>query len=686
MTETVDNWLWLEEIHGEKPLAWAAEQSEATLSGFRSPAFDELTSQLLEVIDSDDRIPIVSKRGDFYYNFWRDKTHPRGLWRRTTLASYLRGSTEWDVLLDLDALGRLENTEWVFAGAKLLPGDYTRALVSLSPDGGDAATVREFDLEARSFVADGFVVPTAKSIVSWVSRDSVYIGTDFGPGSLTSSSYPRTVRLWSRGSALADAPLVHEVGVDDLEVVAAHIHTPGFERDIVVEVLDFYRSRTYILREGERVHLDVPDDADVSIRREWLLVQPRSTWQAGETIYVSGSLLAIDLEHFLAGDRAFTILFAPDARTALSGWDWTRSHLVLTLLVDVASQLVYLTPSDGWSRHVIAGLPALATLRVADTDADVSDEIWVHATGFTTPATVLLGALPGLVDASPGVSAALPFAVVKSAPSFFDETNFEVEQHWVSSADGTRVPYFQVSPHGLVLDASHPTLLSGYGGFQASRLADYSGLVGRGWLERGGVYVVANIRGGGEFGPDWHTAALKANRPRAYEDFAAVARDLVARGVTRPDRLGAEGRSNGGLLVGNMLTTYPELFGAIICGVPLLDMRRYTQLSAGASWIAEYGDPDVAEEWDYIRTFSPYHLLEDGTDYPAVLFYAATSDDRVGPAQARKMAAKMQALGVPAVLYFENTDGGHSGAVDNTHTARLSALTYEFLMRQLTRP
>ena len=670
-----DENLWLEDIHGHAPLAWAAEQSADTLARFASPVFDELSSRLLEVIDSDDRIPIVSRRGAHYYNFWRDREHPRGLWRRTTLDSYCSADTDWELLLDVDELGRDEHTEWVFSGATLLPHDYTRALVALSPDGGDAVMVREFDLPSRSFVADGFIVPTAKSDYSWIDRDTIYLGTDFGPGSMTESSYPRTVRRVRRGQSLSQATLVHEVTAGDLSVSGIHHHTPGFERDLIVEHLDFYRSRTFLFVDEQLVQLAVPDDADISLRREWLLVHPRSDWTAGGVVHPAGSLLAITLDAFLAGDRDFDVLFVPDAHTALVEWDFTDTRLILTLLVDVASTLVVLDPARGWSRSPVAGLPAHSTVRVIDTDPDQSDEFWVHATGFTSPSTVLRGVL-GSVEPE----------VIRSSPAFFDAAHIDVHQYWAVSDDGTRVPYFTVAARDLVLDGSHPTLLSGYGGFQVSRLPEYSGIVGRAWLDRGGVFVLANIRGGGEFGPGWHTAALKQNRPRAYEDFAAIARDLVVRGVTTAARLGCEGRSNGGLLVGNMLATYPELFGAVVCGVPLLDMKRYTHLSAGASWIAEYGNPDVAEEWEYIRMFSPYQLVREDAAYPPVLFYAATSDDRVGPVQARKMAARMQAMGIDDVLYYENSDGGHGGAVDNAHTARLQALIYEFLWRSLAAP
>jgi len=400
-------------------------------------------------------------------------------------------------------------------------------------------------------------------------------------------------------------------------------------------------------------------------------VQPRSQW--GE--FVTGSLLAIHLDEFLAGSRDFTVLFTPSPTVSLQSWSWTASRLILTLLDDVATSLRVLDPADTWSASSIE-LPAFTAGHIVDTSPDNElddngDEYWLYVSGFTTPPSVLRGE----IGSAP--------SVVKAAPSFFDEARFEVSQHFATSNDGTRVPYFQVAEKGLVLDGSHRTILSGYGGFQHARLPEYSGTIGRGWLERGGVFVLANIRGGGEYGPAWHTSALRSNRPRAYEDFASVARDLVARGVTTSGKLACEGRSNGGLLVGNMLTTYPDLFGAVLCGVPLLDMKRYTHLSAGASWIAEYGDPDVAEDWEFMQHWSPYQLLKSGVDYPATFLYAATSDDRVGPVQARKMAARMLALEVPGVLYFENSDGGHGGAVDNSATARLYAYMYEFAWSRL---
>ena len=666
---TDDTFIWLEEIYGEKPLEWVAEQNERTRKMLQTPRFAETERRILEVLDSDDRIPMVAKQGDYYYNFWKDAGHPRGIWRRTTLESYRTSEPAWELLLDLDALGKAEGTAWVWAGADLLHPDYTRALLELSPDGGDAVAVREFDLNAKAFVEDGFVLTAAKTGVSWIDRDTIFVATDFGPGTMTTSSYPRQVKRWKRGTMLADAELIHEVPVDRMIVQAAHDHTEGFERDLVFDVIDFYHSERLLLVDDKLLLIDVPDDADIDLHREWLLIRPRSDWKPFETAYPAGSLLAANASAYLAGDIELTVLFTPDQRTALSSWSWTRHHLLLTLLHDVSSRIEVLTPGEGaWTRAELPAAPALHSVNVSGVDADENDDYWMVVSGFLTPTTLQLGTI-GKAEVE----------TLKSAPAFFDASRFAVEQHFVTSKDGTRVPYFQIGPTDLKLDGTNPTLLNGYGGFEIARTPVYSGSIGRSWLERGGVYVVANIRGGGEYGPGWHHAALKANRHRAYEDFAAVARDLVARGVTSPRHLGCEGGSNGGLLVGNMLTHYPELFGAIACEVPLLDMRRYTKLSAGYSWIAEYGDPDNPEEWAFIETFSPFHNLKPGVNYPPVLFYTATSDDRVGPVQARKMAARMHELGIPEVWFFENPEGGHGAAADNRQTAQMQASAIEFM-------
>jgi prolyl oligopeptidase len=724
--EPTDENVWLEEIYGEQQLAWVKEQNSRTEDLLEDADYVDLEGSILEVLDSTDRIAMVGKRGDWYYNFWKDQQNPKGLWRRTTWESYCTDSPEWDVLLDVDALAAAEGEEWVFHGATFLrpaPGEaYRLALLALSPDGGDANRYREFDVEARGFVdpaQGGFDLPTAKGNVSWLDADTLLVASTAEGLPKTASSYARTAVTLKRGAGLAGAPRLFEVPEDHMMAVVAHDSTPGFERTFAVDYIDFFNRTNLVLRDGGWVAIDVPTDVNVSAHRDWLLFRPQQDWVLDGTIYPAGSLLAAGFEDYLAGGRDLAVLFTPDAGTSLQSWSWTRNFLLLNLLKDVSSQIRVLDPSraggpdspgsslGAWASTPLDACPPLHDVNAyavddedrAASDGGAGDDFWLVATGFTTPSTLMRGTLERNQDdgGTPGVVSR--HETVKTSPSFFNDSEYEVQQHFAVSDDGTRVPYFQVAARNLPLDGQNPTQLSGYGGFEISRTPAYSGTVGRAWLERrtnglpgdggetphsrGGVYVVANIRGGGEYGPAWHRAALKENRHKAYQDFAAVARDLISRGVTSRERLGCVGGSNGGLLVGNMLTQYPELFGAISCGVPLLDMRRYTKLSAGHSWIAEYGDPDVPDQWDYIRTFSPYHLLKDGVEYPETFIWTATSDDRVGPVQARKMAARMLAMGIPNVWFHEALEGGHAGASDNRQAAALQARSQHFLWKAL---
>jgi prolyl oligopeptidase len=673
-----DPFLWLEDIHGARALDWVKQQNAATAKQFVDNAeFAHTRDSILEVLDSEARIPYVSRMGNHLYNFWRDKAHPRGIWRRTTLAEYRKAEPAWEVLLDVDALNQAESKRWVFKGVECLKPAFERCLVSLSPDGGDATTVREFSIPHKAFVKGGFELPVAKSQVGWIDENTLYVGTDFGPGSMTESSYPRIAKEWKRGTPLAAATTVYEGKPNDLAVNAYHDRTPGYERDFVSIAQDFYHSDLYQRLDGKLARVEVPADAEADAHRDWLLVRTRSPWTVDGTTYPAGALLAARFDNFMAGKRHFTVLFEPDAHTSLDSYAWTKNHLILNLMDDVKSRLEVLTPprmatpGGDWKRAAMAGAPAMSTINVIDTDPDHSDEYWLDVTGFLAPSSLQRGVL--------GDAAA---ETIKQAPAFFDAAKFTVSQHFVQSKDGTRVPYFEIAPKDTKLDGTNRTLLYGYGGFEVSLQPQYSGSVGRAWLERGGIYVIANIRGGGEYGPQWHQAALKANRPRAYEDFAAVAEDLIRRGVTSAKHLGAEGGSNGGLLMGNMLTMYPQLFGAIACEVPLLDMKRYIHLSAGASWMAEYGNPDTAD-WNFIKTFSPYQNVRKDGHYPPVLFYTATSDDRVGPVQARKMAARMQAQDHQGVWFYENLEGGHGAGADNRQSAHMHAMAYDFLWDQL---
>jgi prolyl oligopeptidase len=669
MTEE-DPYLWLEDVTGEQALDWVRARNAETVDELTgSERFAGLRGELREVLDADDRIPYVRRRGEHLYNFWQDATHPRGLWRRTTLEEYRKDTPGWELLLDLDALAEAEDENWVWQGATVLRPGYRFGLLELSRGGADATVVREFDLDERRFVEDGFTLPEAKSNIGWIDADHVYVGTDFGPGSLTSSGYPRITKQWRRGTPLSEATTIFEGKPDDVSVVAGHDPTEGYERDFVYRSIDFYRSERYLRTpSGDLVRIEVPEDSKSSVHREWMLVRTRSPWTVGGVDYPTGALLAINFESFLDGERDFTLIFEPDAHTSLEYYAWTRNHLLLATLSDVKTELRVLTPADGWSSKPLAGAPALGAAEILDTDPDVSDEYILNTSGYTSPSTLSYGQVGGEVE------------VLKQAPAFFDAEGITVEQFFATSLDGTRIPYFVVRPSGV---EDGPTLLTGYGGFEVSLTPGYSGVIGRGWLARGGTYVVANIRGGGEYGPEWHTQAVKSERHKVYEDFSAVAADLTERGITTPATLGIQGGSNGGLLMGVMLTRYPELFGAIVVQVPLLDMKRYHKLLAGASWMAEYGDPDEPDEWKFISEYSPYQNVHSGRNYPPTLFVTSTRDDRVHPAHARKMVAKMREQGY-GVRYHENIEGGHGAAADNEQLAFKWSLVFEFLWEQLT--
>jgi prolyl oligopeptidase len=675
---TADPYLWLEDVEGEKALGWVRERNKESFKELEGDlSFNSLQSDLLAILDSDDKIPYVQKIGAHYYNFWQDKENPRGLWRRTTLDEYRKAEPAWEIVLDIDALNKAEGENWVWHGADCLkPAEakapYERCLISLSRGGADADVTREFDLAAKAWVKDGFFRPEAKGQLGWIDRDTVYVSTDFGEGSMTSSGYPRIAKEWKRGTPMSDAKTVYEGEVSDISIGAFHDDTPGFERDFVYRGLTFYTNELYLRgKDGKLLKLDLPDGASKGVYREWLSVELRQPWNVGDKDYEAGALLAIRFDDFLAGKRDFDVLFEPTATTSLASSSATRDHLFINVLDDVKNRIYVLTPGEkGWSKEPLKGAPQFGTVGISAVDADESNDYFLTVTDYLTPTSLMLGR----VGEAP--------QPLKRMPSFFDNAGLAISQHFAKSKDGTRVPYFMVARIDQAANGANPTLLYGYGGFEISLTPSYSGSVGRGWLTQGGTYVVANIRGGGEYGPRWHQAALKANRLRAYEDFAAVAEDLIARKITSPRHLGIQGGSNGGLLVGNMFTLYPQLFGAVVCQVPLLDMQRYHKLLAGASWMAEYGDPDKAEEWDFIEAFSPYHNVKAEVDYPPILFTTSTRDDRVHPGHARKMMARMQEQ-EHDVRYYENIEGGHGGAADNKQRAHMQALAFTFLKQQL---
>lgn len=673
--EPVDNdpYQWLEDITGEKAIEWVKERNakaEAALTS--SEEFKKLEGDLLAILDSDARIPFVSKNGEYYYNFWRDKQNIKGVWRRTTLDEYRKPSPQWEVILDLDKLSAEENESWVWKGASFLRPDYDRVLIDLSRGGADASVTREFQISTRSFVPDGFERPEAKGSLSWIDQDHVFVQTDFGPGSMTDSGYARIVKRWKRGTPMSAAEVVYEAEQTDMLVAAFRDDSPGFERNYVLRNIQFYNNEMFVLDDNAKlIKIDAPNTASKSVARGTLAIELREDWNRGDKTYKAGSLLFTSLDDFLAGKGTIQVVFEPTATTALASFGFTKDFAILNVLEDVKNKVSVLrSTSEGWKSEPMVGAPAFGTVSVSAVDPDESNDYFMTVTDYLTPTTLYMGTIGQAPQK------------LKELPAFFDASGLKISQHFAISPDGTRVPYFMVAKESVSLDGNNPTLLYGYGGFEISLQPSYNATVGRAWITQGGVYVVANIRGGGEYGPSWHQAALKKNRHRAYEDFAAVAKDLFARKVTRPAKLGIQGGSNGGLLVGNMMTLYPDLFKAVVCQVPLLDMQRYNKLLAGASWMAEYGNPDIPEEWSFIKTFSPYHNVSENQKYPNVLFTTSTRDDRVHPGHARKMMAKMEEQG-HSVLYYENIEGGHGGAANNKQAAFMQAIAYTFLKTQL---
>ncbi len=680
-----DPYLWLEDVQGDKALAWVRERNAETLKQIAAREdYAPTRERLLEVLNSRDRIPMVARRGEWLYNLWQDADHKRGLWRRTSLAEYRKPAPQWETVIDLDALAAAEKENWVWGGAECLGPDYRRCLVSLSRGGADAKVIREFDTVAKRFVDGGFALPEAKSDVAWIDADTLIVGTDFGPGSMTDSGYPRVLKRWKRGTPLADATTIFEGRAEDTWVGASVDHTPGFERTLIVRALDFYHQETFLLEGEQLVRLDVPDDARISflhsagVAGDTLLLELRSDYRAGERVFAKGSLLATDFAAFRRGERRFQPLFEPTETRSLAGVATTRSHVLVNLNDNVIGKLEeWKRESDGRFVRRAVDTPSpgnLGVIALHDSqrrDDPLAEQYLLSYTDFLTPDSLLLGR-----------TGSDRRETLKTLPASFDASGMRAEQLFAQSRDGTRVPYFVVWPKGAKADGNNPTLLYGYGGFQISLEPWYSRGMGAAWYSRGGVLVVANIRGGGEFGPRWHQAAQRENKQRSYDDFIAVAEDLVRRKITSARHLGIEGGSNGGLLVGAVMVQRPELFNAVVCQVPLLDMKRFHKLLAGASWMAEYGNPDKPEDWAVISRYSPYQNVKRDGGYPTPLFTTSTRDDRVHPGHARKMVARLRDLGQP-VLYYENIEGGHGGAADNEQRATLQAIEFTYLWQRL---
>ena len=672
-----DPFLWLEEVEGKRALDWVEQRNKESLAELQADErYERFLAQAGALLNARDRIPYGSVRGRHIYNFWRDADHVRGILRRTPLASYRTAEPEWEPVLDIDALAEAENENWVYKGIDWLAPGYERCLVKLSRGGTDASVHREFDTVAKRFVEGGFELPQAKSGVEWLDRDTLLVGTDWGDGSLTASGYPRVAKRWRRGTPLAKAETVFEGRHEDIGIWPSVMDSGEATLPMIDQSLTFFTGAYHLIGDGGQLQrLPLPESVDLAgFYAGRILFTLREAWEAGGRAFPQGALLAIDAAAFRSSGELPRVetIYTPDERTSISGVTVSRSGLYVTLLQNVKGRILRFgvdVKSGEWSAEPLP-LPANGTVSLSAASAH-SATVLVNYEDHITP--------DRLSEYDAGANA---LTLLKSLPARFRAEDLQASQHMAKSADGEQVPYFVIHRKGLKPDGSTPTILYGYGGFEISLKPSYSATIGKLWLERGGAYAVANIRGGGEFGPRWHKAALKTNRQRAYDDFIAVAEDLAKRGITSPKRLGISGGSNGGLLVGAIFTQRPDLMNAVVCRVPLLDMLRYTKLLAGASWAAEYGDPEDPAMRAALLKYSPYQNMFPDRKYPKVFIETSTKDDRVHPGHARKMVARMREQGHP-VLYFENTEGGHAAGANLRQHARRYALEYVYFSRQL---
>lgn len=670
-----DPYTWMEEIEGDRAMAFARAENERSLPLLQADSrYGLLRQQALTILQAKDRIPGVGFSGDgTLSNFWQDAAHVRGVWRRTTMDSYRTADPVWETILDVDALAKAEGKNWVYKGASCLPPSDRYCLVSLSDGGKDAVVYREFDTVTKTFVEGGFATPEGKQNVSWLDKDTLLIARDWGPGTMTKSSYPFVLKTWKRGTPLAEAKEIFRGTVDDISVAGYVLRDADgkAQATLINRGVTFFESETYLVTDKGAVKLPFPLKSSIQgLLNGRMLMTLEQDWDAQGL--KQGDLVSLDLAAVKAdaSKAKATLVLRPTDRQAIQGVSITRNRMIVDILEDVKGKAIVFAPTkSGWTSTPL-DLPANASIGLGSA-SDVDDRIFVTVTNYLTPTTL------SLADAATG-----KIEPLKASPARFDASTHVVEQFFATSKDGTKVPYFIVRPKDLKYDGQAPTLLYAYGGFQSSLTPGYSANVGKLWLERGGVYVVANIRGGGEYGPAWHQAGLKANRQKVYDDFFAVSEDLIARKITSPRRLGVMGGSNGGLLMGVALTQRPDLYNAIVIQVPLFDMLNYTRIGAGASWVGEYGDPAIAEERAWIAAYDPYSNLKAGKSYPKVFLETSTKDDRVHPAHARKAAARLKELGY-SYLYYENIDGGHSAAANLDETATRLALEYTYLSQQL---
>lgn len=676
----VDKYIWLEDVHGPSAMEWVKKENARTAKVLEAdPRFANFEAEALKVSEDPNRLPMPLLLGDTVYNFWRDKNNVRGVFRRTTLADYNTANPHWQTVLDVDALGAAEKKSWVVHVREiqcLYPGD-RYCMVNLSDGGEDASTAREFDLQKGEFVAGGFVSPHSKQGQAWEDKDTLLVSRDWGAGSMTASGYPYIVKEWKRGTPIEDAKEVFRGAPNDVEVGPAVLDdAQGNHMVVFIRRISFFEMRVFLKTPDGLKELAIPPRSVIGgLLDGRLLVNLREDWTptASGPKFKQGSLVALSVADVMRDPSHLkpTVVFEPTADEFLDGASTTRSHLVVTTLKHVLGQAYVYTPAanGGWTRRAL-DVPANSTVDISTTNP-LAESFFLKCEGFLKP--------PSLFE---GDAETAKLTERKSQPALFDASDQEVQQFYATSKDGTKVPYFVVHRKDMKLDGKNPTLIYAYGGFEASLTPSYSATLGKLWLERGGVYVQANIRGGGEFGPAWHEAGLKTHRQRIYDDFAAVAQDLFAKKITSPRHLGIRGGSNGGLLMGVEMTQHPEMWRAVVIQVPLLDMLRFEKIAAGASWVGEYGSVDNPEERAFLAKISPYNQLKKGVKYPEPLIFTTTRDDRVGPQHARKFAAKMEEYGEP-FLYDEIIEGGHGAGADLKQEARTWAETYVYLSQKL---
>ncbi len=667
--------LYLEEVLGEAALSQVQTWNKSTLDRLTAdPRFKTMEAEALEILQSKDKIPFVTYRNGQAHNFWQDADSVRGVWRRTDLESYLSQTPTWETVLDIDALSKAEGKNWVYKGNSCLAPDYEICMVNLSDGGKDAVVRREFNSQTKSFVEDGFVTEESKGAAAWLNKDTMIIGVDFGEGTMTDSGYPMVAKLWTRGTPLSEAVEIGRGQQSDVGYWPAVMALSDGRREAVLSrSKTFYDSETFWVKMDnngrELIKFPIPDKSDLGAEfKGQMLLSLNEDWRG----YKTGDLVSFSIDEFMADGQIkdINLVYSPDEKSSLNGYGVTKSKVVMSLSKDVAGS-AHAFDWDGqkWSSTQL-DFPANGAVNIGATN-DKEDIAFISSESFLTPDTLWT------YNTKSGEKTR-----AKSLPSWFDADKMVSEQFFATSTDGTKVPYFVVRNKDTKMDGTNPTLLYGYGGFEISLNPAYSATRGKLWLERGGVYVLANIRGGGEYGPKWHQAGLKTNRQRIYDDFISVAEDLIAKNITSPKHLGVEGGSNGGLLTGVMYTQRPDLFNAAIVAVPLLDMMRFHKLLAGASWMGEYGNPDDDAEGKFLRSISPYHNIDPDADYPEVFFITSTKDDRVHPGHARKAAKRMEDQGHD-FLYYENIDGGHSAAANLKETAKRLALQHTYLLQKL---